>query len=125
MMDVNAKYKRWGWAALIGLVAVIIVAGLIVAVTLARDPKPSDDVIVEGQESSEIVSGTVEGEDEASTESPVETTPVVTPSEDEGVAEMPKTGAENVLPAFALMAVVAALVAYNCNLRAERVFQQK
>ncbi len=127
MMDVNAKYKRWGWAALIGLAVVIVVAGLIVAVTLGRDPKPSDEVAVTEQESSEVVSGTVEGEDAPAEETPVEEeeTTVVAPSEGGETTEMPQTGAENILPAFVLMAVAASLIAYNRNLRAERVFQQK
>ena len=38
-MDVNAKYKRWGWGAVIALIGVILVAGLIVAVSMSS-PKP-------------------------------------------------------------------------------------
>lgn len=38
-MDVNVKYKRWGWGAVIALIGVILVAGLIVAVSMSS-PKP-------------------------------------------------------------------------------------
>ena len=38
-MDVDTKYKRWGWGALIGLIAVILIAGLIVAISLSSPKK--------------------------------------------------------------------------------------
>ena len=41
-MDVNEKYRRWGWGAVIGLVGVILIAGLIVAISMSS-PKPSAD----------------------------------------------------------------------------------
>ena len=44
-MDVDTKYKRWGWGAVIGLIGIILIAGLVVAVTMTS-PKPevaSDD----------------------------------------------------------------------------------
>lgn len=40
-MDVNAKYKRWGWGAVIGLIGVILIAGLIVAISMSSSPKPN------------------------------------------------------------------------------------
>lgn len=40
-MDTNTKYKHWGWGAVIGLVAVILIAGLVVAVTMSS-PKKSE-----------------------------------------------------------------------------------
>ena len=42
-MDVNVKYKRWGWGAVIGLIGVILIAGLIVAVSMSS-PKPDKDL---------------------------------------------------------------------------------
>lgn len=36
----DAKLKRWGWGAIIGLVGVILVAGLVIAVSLSS-PKPT------------------------------------------------------------------------------------
>lgn len=38
----DAKLKRWGWGAIIGLVGVILVAGLVIAVSLSS-PKPTTD----------------------------------------------------------------------------------
>lgn len=40
-MDVNAKYRRWGWGAVIGLIGVILIAGLIVAISMSSSPKPN------------------------------------------------------------------------------------
>ena len=119
-MDVNAKYKRWGRTAVAGLAAVIVIAGLVIAVTLARDPKPNDEAIVQDP-TPEYIAGEDEKKDESeekdsektenSTDKPVEM-PVVSDN-----TEMPKTGAEDILPSFVLMAMAAALVAYNFELR--------
>ena len=45
IIDANTKYKRWGWGAVIALVGVILIAGLVVAVSMSS-PKPnsSDNV---------------------------------------------------------------------------------
>ena len=40
-MDVNAKYRRWGWGAVTGLIGVILIAGLIVAISMSSSPKPN------------------------------------------------------------------------------------
>jgi hypothetical protein len=40
-MDVNAKYRRWGWGAVIGLIGVILIAGLVVAISMSSSPKPN------------------------------------------------------------------------------------
>ena len=34
-MDADTKYKRWGWGAIAGLIGIILIAGLIVAVTMS------------------------------------------------------------------------------------------
>lgn len=134
MMDVNAKYKRWGRLALLGLGAVIIVAGLIVAVTLSRDPKPSGDVIVD-ETQSEYVAGE-EGESsnedtqDGATENDViadnnASSAVDESSESQDISsdvavnssEMPKTGVEDILPSFVLIAIAVTLLAYNFELR--------
>lgn len=120
-MDVNAKYKRWGRTAVAGLAAVIVIAGLVIAVTLARDPKPNDEAIVQDP-TPEYIAGEDEKKDESeekdsektknSTDKPAADKPVVSDN-----TEMPKTGAEDILPSFVLMAMAAALVAYNFELR--------
>ncbi|MCR5572892.1 MAG: hypothetical protein K6F57_03920 [Candidatus Saccharibacteria bacterium] len=42
-MDVNTKYRRWGWGAVIALIGVILIAGLIVAVSMSS-PKPDNSI---------------------------------------------------------------------------------
>ena len=42
-MDVNMKYKRWGWGAIIGLAVVIVIAGLVLAFSL-NAPKSNEEV---------------------------------------------------------------------------------
>ena len=43
-MDTNTKYRRWGWGAVIGLIAVILIAGLVVALTMNKKPKTDAEV---------------------------------------------------------------------------------
>lgn len=129
-MDVNAKYKRWGRTAVAGLAAVIVIAGLVIAVTLARDPKPNDEAIVQDP-TPEYIAGEDEKKDESeekdsektenstdkpAADKPAADKPVETPVVSDNT-EMPKTGAEDILPSFVLMAMAAALVAYNFELR--------
>ena len=40
MSENEYKYKRWGWGALIGLAAVIVISGIVMAFALSS-PKPS------------------------------------------------------------------------------------
>ena len=124
-MDVNAKYKRWGRTALAGLAAVVVIAGLVIAVTLARDPKPDGDPITE-ESKPEYIAGEDEGDkttDEDQKTEEQKPTESEKPSEENKTpiisdnTEMPKTGAENILPSVFLMAVAATLVAYNLDLK--------
>ncbi len=144
MMDVNAKYKRWGWGAIIGLVAVILVAGFVVAVTLSSNPKPNtDEVLVDNPDSGVIVGDAdsnasdnkkseekkeenkaSENKNSANTnnsqkndvqENNVNNNVVATNN------EMPQTGPENVLLSFFLIAVAAGLFAYNRQMIEARV----
>lgn len=43
-MDTNTKYRRWGWGAVIGLIAVILIAGLVVALTMNKKPKTDAEI---------------------------------------------------------------------------------
>lgn len=56
-MDANTKYKRWGWGAIAGLIGVILIAGLVVAVTMSS-PKPNTELAANNTDSS--VSGQIE-----------------------------------------------------------------
>lgn len=57
------KYKRWAWGALIGLAVIIVVAGIIMAMSV-KTPKPSETV---SKANTDIVSG--EKNEEATEES--------------------------------------------------------
>ncbi len=132
MMDVNAKYKRWGWGALIGLAAVILIAGLIVAVTLSSNPSPSGEVAVTDSNEGVVVGDTdvdaqnnaTENKDQKTEEENKNTEDSSASSENTAVVatpitssdEMPKTGPENVLFSFVLMAIAGSLFAYNYQL---------
>ena len=58
------KYKRWAWGALIGLAVIIVVAGVIMAMSV-KTPKPTDDTATKA--STEVVSGE---KNEKATETP-------------------------------------------------------
>lgn len=47
------KYKRWAWGALIGLAAIIVVAGIIMAMSV-KTPKPSENI---SKANTDVVSG--------------------------------------------------------------------
>ena len=59
-MDANTKYKRWGWGAIVGLIGVILIAGLVVAVTMSS-PKPNTELAANNTDSS--VSGQIEADE--------------------------------------------------------------
>ena len=63
-MDANTKYKRWGWGAIAGLIGVILIAGLIVAVTMSS-PKPNTELAANNTDASSSVSGQIEAGDNA------------------------------------------------------------
>ena len=123
-MDVNAKYKRWGRTAVAGLAAVIVMAVLWLPAPLPRYPNQNDSEMVQDP-TPEYIAGEDEKKDESeekdsektesSTDKPAADKPVETPVVGDNT-EMPKTGAEDILPSFVLMAMAAALVAYNFEL---------
>ena len=49
------KYKRWAWGALIGLAIIIVIAGIIMAMS-AKTPKPATEVAT-SKASTTVVSG--------------------------------------------------------------------
>lgn len=55
----DAKLKRWGWGAIIGLIGVILVAGLVVAISMSS-PKPNETEVVSGKV--EIADGEKDGD---------------------------------------------------------------
>lgn len=138
------KYKRWAWGALIGLAVIIVVAGIIMAMTVST-PKPSTDIAKKAN--TEVVSGeknektTEESKnndqtkkDNQKTETKSETTKdssknstsekqsnsgsvsTQTPATPTTSNDIPKTGPEEfIIPVFGA-AIVAYLFAYNAAL---------
>ena len=53
-MDVNNKYKKWGWGAVIGLVGVILVSGIVVAATMSS-PKKATTASTDGENEPVVV----------------------------------------------------------------------
>lgn len=139
------KYKRWAWGALIGLAVIIVVAGIIMAMTVST-PKPSTDIAKKAN--TEVVSGeknektTEESKnndqtkkDNQKTETKSETTKdssknstsekqsnsgsvsTQTPATTTTPTnDIPKTGPEEVFIPILGIAVVAYLFAYNAAL---------
>lgn len=141
-MESEYKYKRWAWGALIGLAAVIIIAGIVMAMTLSQ-PKPDKEVAttvnqVEEPQNNEKTTEKPAGNDtttenDTQTETKPETTtentqsttsteqsnsgsvetPATTTTTTTETNNIPKTGPEDmILPIFAL-AVCSSLFAYN------------
>ncbi|MCQ2570633.1 MAG: hypothetical protein MJ154_00045 [Candidatus Saccharibacteria bacterium] len=138
------KYKRWAWGALIGLGAIIIIAGLIMTMS-AKSPKPNTNVAA-NTASKEVVS---EEKNEKPTETKTdgstqtnnqttETKPSTTESNKENATSqnqsnsgsvvdnqavtvpetntIPKTGPEEAIIPILGLAVCAYLFAYNAAL---------
>ena len=141
-MDANTKYKRWGWGAVIGLVAVILIAGLVIAVSMSS-PKKADTVLADDTDNSAIVDdnnssdGNNDGSDNSSDEGRKDADEaedgkngngnsngtdngakdgwdgVSDNSTNNGSGAMPKTGPEDNMLSIVALAVISGLTAYN------------
>ena len=47
-MEKEKKYRHWGWWALIGLVAILILIGLIIAAVVTRNTNEMDEAVIDG-----------------------------------------------------------------------------
>jgi cytoskeletal protein RodZ len=47
-MEKEKKYRHWGWWALIGLVAILILIGLIIAAVVTRNTDEMDEAVIDG-----------------------------------------------------------------------------
>ena len=54
-MDTNTKYRRWGWGAVIGLIAIILIAGLVIALTMNKKPSNTEAELANDGAKGEIV----------------------------------------------------------------------
>ena len=138
MTENEGKYRRWAWGAVLGLAAVIIIAGIVVAVSLSSTPKPStakkEPQTTNEQPKTVAAETKKEEKTETKTETKKETqdeviknhinpdhsanstTNSTSKSSASAASNMPKTGPEDaILPIFAL-AISGALVAYNVTL---------
>lgn len=137
-MDTNTKYKRWGWGAIAGLIGVILIAGLVVAVTMSS-PKPNTELAANNTNSS--VSDQIEAGDansnndsqseeekaaqekaeaEAKAEEDAKKNEAANSTDktaDSDTKKLPKTGPADNMMAIVAFAVIAGLVSYNISLK--------
>ncbi|MDR3298020.1 MAG: hypothetical protein LBT19_01420 [Candidatus Nomurabacteria bacterium] len=115
MEQPTTNIKKWGWWAIVGLVAIIVIAGLIIAISLSG-PKPSDE-IANPEETSEQDTTT---EEPATSEEDkplvAEVTPEL-PTITESPENLPKTGPEDII----LPALLAGLSTYILALTATTI----
>ena len=136
-MDVNVKYKRWGWGAVIALIGVILVAGLIVAVsmsspkpelTASTDNGPSASSATNGENGNNSGSDGGNGASDTEKQSEAEKKAeeerkaredAAKREEAQAVARsnnLPYTGPTETISAFVVLAVIAYLVTLNVSL---------
>lgn len=139
-MENGAKYKRWAWGAVIGLAAVIIIAGIVMAMSLTspepnkevstvetafdgnnsteNEEKPKDEETTEesaGNDSTAQNDQTTE-KNTGATEEHSASTPSTQQSNNESVAaagSIPKTGPEDAIIPIIALAICGSLFAYN------------
>lgn len=137
-MDTNTKYKRWGWGAIAGLIGVILIAGLVVAVTMSS-PKPNNELAANNTDSSvsdQIETGDAnsnndsqseeekaaqeKAEAEAKAEEDAKKNEAANSTDktaDSDTKKLPKTGPADNMMAIVAFAVIAGLVSYNISLK--------
>lgn len=104
-MDQNvANVKKWGWWAVVGLVALLVIAGLVIAIATSG-PKPTSDVATDdtsNQDNTEELPSGENEKDSTSTEQE-ETTPELPAITETPSSDLPKTGPEDssILPIIA------------------------
>ena len=138
-MESEYKYKRWAWGALIGLAAVIIIAGIVMAMSLSQ-PKPDKEVAttvnqVEEPQNNEKTTEEPAGNDtttendtqtETKSETTTENTQSTTSTEQSNsgsvetpatttteTSNIPKTGPEDTILPIVALAICSSLFAYN------------
>ena len=138
IIDANTKYKRWGWGAVIALVGVILIAGLVVAVSMSS-PKPNsgDNVATTSVETENGANGGSnsngnggdaqsgnDAQSEAQKKAAEEEAAAKKKAEEERIAReqaarnngnLPKTGPVDSLIGFVALAIIAYLGALNLS----------
>lgn len=130
-MENENKYRRWGWGALIGLVAVIIIAGIVMAMSLSS-PEPAKEVAttvnpVEEPKNEETTQEPAKDDTTEKNDTQTETEPQTTPQTTESTSStessnagsvttesnIPKTGPEDTILPIVALAICSSLFAYN------------
>lgn len=108
-----ANVKKWGWWAVVGLVALLVIAGLIIAIATSG-PKPSTEAATnetsdqENTEETPSGANAEEGTDEEEQSTPELPTISETPSTD-----LPKTGPEDTILPILAAGVVGTAISYG------------
>ncbi len=133
-MESETKYRRWAWGALIGLVAVIIIAGIVMAMSLStpepakevakvnnvEEPKneettqepATNDTAAKDDQKTENESQTATQDTQSATSTQQDNTAsVATPATTE--SNIPKTGPEDAILPIVALAICSSLFAYN------------
>lgn len=108
-----SNVKKWGWWAVAGLVALLVIAGLIIAIATSG-PKPSEDVANEdttGQENTEQTpSGNNQEEDTSKEE---QTTPELPTISETPSTDLPKTGPEDTILPIIVAGLAGSAISYG------------
>lgn len=131
-MENENKYRRWAWGALIGLVAVIIIAGIVMAMSLSS-PEPAKEVAktvntVEEPKNEETTQEPAKDENTTENDTKTEAEPQTTTPNTESTpsaessnagsvatteSNIPKTGPEDTILPIVALAICSSLFAYN------------
>lgn len=117
-MDTSKKYRRFGIGALIVLGVVILIAIIVIANTVNKTPKASENtpIVTTSEEKKEEKKETKKEEtkkEETKQETVQETPATQTPATD--TESMPSTGPEDAVLPIALIAASAYLISLNAN----------
>ena len=113
-MDTSKKYRRFGIGALIVLGVVILIAIIVIANTVNKTPKASENtpIVTTSEEKKEEKKETKKEETKKETTTE---TPAAVETETVNAESMPTTGPEDYVLPIVLIATSAYLVALNVN----------
>lgn len=114
-MDTSKKYRRFGIGALIVLGVVILIAIIVIANTVNKTPKASENtpIVTTSEEKKEEKKETQK--EETKKETTTETPAAVETVDTVNAESMPTTGPEDFVLPIVLIATSAYLVALNAN----------
>lgn len=112
----ESKFKKWGWWAVAGLVGVLVIAGLIIAVTTSG-PKPSTEVAqADENNQQEANEETKNPEEDKKEEKPTQqATPELPAITESPSADLPKTGPEDSIVPILSAGVIGYILALGIN----------